>query len=97
MKPKEASTNVVHSPEARQASTVKDPPSTGAQSPLITAAELAAYLRMSRRQVYQLVRDGILPFARIGRAVRFDLRVIDEFVRQGGASFDHGWRKVAQS
>ena len=95
MKSKEPSTTVVHSPEARQALTVKELSSTGSQPQLITAAELASYLRISRRRVYQLVRDGVLPGVIIGRAVRFDPYVIKELVRRGGASFAHGWRKEA--
>lgn len=66
------------------------------QSQLITAAQLAEYLRIPVRQVYQLKRDGILPYSKWGRAIRFNLVVIAALERKGGAAFAHGWRKQAR-
>ena len=65
--------------------------------PLITAAELSRWLGIRRQQVYQLVDDGILPCAPLGRLLRFDPVAIKEFIRGGGARFAHGWRKQARS
>lgn len=65
--------------------------------PLITAAELSQWLGIRRQQVYQLRRDGILPYVEVGRAIRFDPVAITAFLREGGAAFAHGWRKQARS
>lgn len=62
-------------------------------SPLIRVAELADYMGLPKPRVYQLAREGILPCVRLGRAVRFDPIVIQDFIRNGGATFAHGWRK----
>ena len=67
------------------------------QPRLITAAELSRWLGIRRQQVYQLVDDGILPCAPLGRLLRFDPVAIEEFIRGGGARFAHGWRKQVRS
>lgn len=38
----------------------------------MTVDEAAEYLRVSRRQVYNLLAAGELPFVRVGSRVRFD-------------------------
>ncbi|MGE0800956.1 MAG: helix-turn-helix domain-containing protein [Lautropia sp.] len=48
---------------------------------LINALEAAARLGISKRMLYELAApNGPLPCVRIGRAVRFDPRDIEEFV-----------------
>jgi excisionase family DNA binding protein len=43
-----------------------------AYPPLLTVDEAAEYLRISRRQVYNLLAAGELPHVRVGSRVRFD-------------------------
>ena len=57
---------------------------------LWTAAELAQYLNLRRRQVYILSRSGILPTVRIGRTLRFDPKQIQAWLeRSSSASQAH--------
>jgi excisionase family DNA binding protein len=37
-----------------------------------------------RHRVYQLVRSGALPHVRLGRSVKFDRHVVEEWIRRGG-------------
>lgn len=41
------------------------------QAEVLTAAEVAALLRISRWAVYDMTRRGLLPALRIGRCVRY--------------------------
>lgn len=41
--------------------------------PLLTPQELASWLKMSRVWVYKQAEKGLLPFHRVGDAIRFDL------------------------
>lgn len=43
----------------------------GRQAPLWTVAELAAFLRINAKTVYEWVGRGQVPCVRLGRAVRF--------------------------
>ena len=52
---------------------------------MLTVDEAAAQLRVSRGAVYQLVRSGVLPSVRIGRAVRIPERCLQNFVESGGS------------
>lgn len=47
---------------------------------LLTAAQVATRLAVSRRMVYDLVAGGRLPVVRIGGALRFDPNDIEAFV-----------------
>lgn len=47
---------------------------------LLTAAQVATQLAVSRRMVYDLVGSGTLPVVRIGGALRFDPNDIEAFV-----------------
>lgn len=53
----------------------------GPISPLLTAAEVAAILRVRRSRVYDLARHGQLPVVRLGRQVRFRLEDISRIGR----------------
>jgi excisionase family DNA binding protein len=39
--------------------------------PLLTVADAARYLTVSRRQIYLLVERGDLPYVRVGERIRF--------------------------
>ena len=44
----------------------------------MTAEETGRWLGVRKAQVYQLVRDGVLPCVKLGRAVRFDPVELEE-------------------
>ncbi len=51
---------------------------------LIDADQVAAKLRMSRRQVFRAADGGMIPFGvRVGRLRRWDEVVIDGFIATG--------------
>jgi excisionase family DNA binding protein len=49
-------------------------------SPYLTVAEVAAYLRLSLRQVRRLIANGDLPVTRLGRPVRVHRRDLEAFL-----------------
>lgn len=51
---------------------------------LVSAEEAAVRLSVSRARLYQLVRHGLVPAVRLGRAVRFSPAALDAFVADGG-------------
>ena len=62
-------------------------------STLASADEVAQRLGTNPSRVYALARAGTLPCVRIGRQVRFDLALVEEWVEQGGSALTGGWRK----
>jgi excisionase family DNA binding protein len=48
--------------------------------PLLTIADAAAVLKMSKRQVQRLMRARVLPFVSIGRTVRIRQRDLESFI-----------------
>jgi excisionase family DNA binding protein len=51
---------------------------------LFTLREVAEYLKVHPGTVYRLVKNGQLPAARIGRDLRFDPRLVQQWVAEGG-------------
>jgi excisionase family DNA binding protein len=45
--------------------------------PLMTEKEMAAYLRIKPRQLFNWRADGLVPYMRIGRAIRYRRTAID--------------------
>jgi excisionase family DNA binding protein len=45
--------------------------------PLMTEKEMAAYLRIKPRQLFNWRVDGLVPYIRIGRAIRYRRTTID--------------------
>lgn len=64
-------------------------------SRFLTADEVAEELRVRRDRVYQLAREGILPVVRLGRTIRVDREVFEEWTRRGGQAWPGGWRREA--
>lgn len=56
------------------------------KEPLVDVDAVAARLGVKRFTVYDLVREGKLPCVRIGRAIRFDEDVIEEWISKGGCA-----------
>jgi len=46
------------------------PPTATQESPILTIDELAALLRLNRKTVYELARNGEIPVRRVGRSLR---------------------------
>ena len=51
------------------------------ESKLMTVAELAEYLRISRASVYRLVRSRQVPVSNVGRQLRFRRDSIDGWLQ----------------
>ena len=49
---------------------------------LITVEEVASYLRVTKKTIYRLLRQGGIPATKIGRQWRFDKASIDKWLRQ---------------
>jgi len=54
---------------------------------LMTLEEVATYLRVTKKTVYRLLKQGKIPASKVGRQWRFDKASIDEWLKQksGGA------------
>ena len=50
--------------------------------PLMTEKEMAAYLRIRPRQLFNWRADGLVPFIRIGRAIRYRRTAVDAALEQ---------------
>ena len=48
--------------------------------PLLTPKEVAAWLKMSLVWVYKQAENGLLPFHRVGEAIRFDPEEIHAYL-----------------
>jgi len=51
---------------------------------LLNISEVAKFLNVKKHRAYQLAREGVIPVVRLGRQVRVDPVILDEFVRNGG-------------
>ena len=49
-----------------------------------TFADVARELQCSKRMVQKLVKDNRIPFAKVGRLVRFCPAKINEWIKNGG-------------
>jgi excisionase family DNA binding protein len=49
---------------------------------LLTVAEVAAIMRLSKMTVYRMVNSGQLPALKVGRSVRIPEHVVDEYLRR---------------
>lgn len=50
--------------------------------PLLTVDQVAAWLNMSREWVYKAAEKGLLPFHRVGEAIRFDPDEIQSYLNE---------------
>jgi len=49
---------------------------------VLTIAELAAYVKVSKSTLYKLVREGKVPCQKVGRHWRFRKEAIDRWLEQ---------------
>ncbi len=47
---------------------------------VMTAEEAADYLKISRKNLYILCRNGEIPYARVGTRLRFSLEILNEWL-----------------
>ena len=58
-------------------------------SPYLTAAEAMEYLRLgSKRALTRMISENALPFCRLGRHYRFDIRELDAWLRGHGSAIE---------
>ena len=58
-------------------------------SPYLTSAEAIEYLRLgSKRALTRMISDNHLPFCRLGRHYRFDIRELDAWLRGHGSAIE---------
>lgn len=55
---------------------------------LLTVEQIATYLDVSKRRVYQLIKKGILPVVRLGAQIRVSEDAYRDWVLQGGKGID---------
>lgn len=60
----------------------KDDQKVVANPAIMTVKDVAEYLRMSEAKVYRLVKEGVLPVARIGKTWRFRQDLLDEWLEK---------------
>ena len=53
---------------------------------MLTLREVSAYLNVNPATVRRLVRTGQLRAIRVGRDMRFEVRVVDQWVAEGGSA-----------
>ena len=59
------------------------------QSPYLTSKEAMEYLRLgSKRALTRMIADNKLPFCRLGRHYRFDIRELDAWLRGHGSAIE---------
>lgn len=64
------------------------PKRDAARTSLLTVAEVAETLRLSRMTVYRLVHSGELPAVRVGRSFRVPQSAVDDLLTQTYQSDD---------
>ena len=60
---------------------------TADKQAFLTTEEVLAYLKITPRTIYRLIRSGELPAVRIGRQWRFRRTDLDEWVERQRPSF----------
>jgi excisionase family DNA binding protein len=77
---------------SQPAQSEKSTPVTAARapviSPMLTANELANYLRVNRSTVYRLLKRGELPGFRIGSEWRFQIEEVNRWLKSRGATLE---------
>ncbi|MBF0406889.1 MAG: helix-turn-helix transcriptional regulator [Candidatus Riflebacteria bacterium] len=53
---------------------------------ILSAKDIASYLNINEKKVYQLVKDNEIPFTRIGGKLVFSREIIDRWIRENTAS-----------
>ncbi len=51
-------------------------------SSLMTVAEVAEHLRVTKKTIYRLLKDKAIPATKVGQQWRFDHALIDQWLKQ---------------
>lgn len=76
-----ASQAKVPGPGAEGPRSARQKPTEAAQLKLLTVAEVAELMRVSKMTVYRLVHGGGLPAVRIGRSFRVPEQAVNDYLR----------------
>ena len=60
---------------------------------LLTIPEVSDQTGIPVQTLYGLAREGVIPTVRFGRLIRVSPEALDEFIKNGGKSFNGGWKK----
>ena len=63
-------------------------PSGDGNREILTTKMVADYLNCHQSTVYRLVKDGRVPYFKLGGDLRFERSVIDEWIERGGGARD---------
>lgn len=63
---------------------------------LLTVPEVAKYLQVTNARVYELVREGTVQAVRLGRQVRINPAILQDFVDRGGVALPGGWKRQSE-
>lgn len=74
------SLQAVHEPNGSTEGSEAHAPAEKVVGPIVTVGELAEYLRMQPSRIYDLVRQGRLPYLKIGASLRFRLAEVDAWL-----------------
>jgi len=61
---------------------------------LLDTKEAAAYLAISISALYHLVRSGELPYVRVGRSIRFNIKELDKYMKDRSSRI---WKKKGKT
>lgn len=60
---------------------------------LLSIAEVAGILGVTKARAYELARTGVLPTVRLGRQYRVDPDRLQNWMDAGGTALRGGWRR----
>jgi excisionase family DNA binding protein len=63
---------------------------------LLTVPEVAQHLQVTNARVYELVREGTVQAVRLGRQIRINPTILQDFIDRGGAALPGGWKRQSE-
>lgn len=63
------------------------------KSRLLSVQQVSERLGESQSRVYELIRLKLLPAVHLGRRVKVDEEMLEQWIKQGGMTLPGGWRK----
>lgn len=58
---------------------------------LLKPSEAAELVSLSRSEVYELIRDGIIPSVRVGKSLRVPVRELKAWAEQLASQVERSW------
>lgn len=59
---------------------------------LLTVSEVAEYLAVARQTIYNMVSERKIPFIKLGKAVRFDMKDVNALIEKGKVEAVNEWK-----